>query len=94
MLEQTGAVVEQMDQHVVAFSSVTWHNFACHRDSSVALIGIALETARDDRCIVAVSPDLRRTLLFWRWLGDWRLVRDLAKALLELGASAVEDNDS
>jgi hypothetical protein len=94
MIERAGVAVERMQPDRVAFPEVTWERFVCRRGSAVAAVAIGLETGRDDRCIVAVSPDLRRALLFWRWLGDWRLVQDVAKSLSVAGAAAMDDTDA
>ena len=94
ILARTGAAVQRMDPDRIGFPEITWQRFVCRRGSSAADVAIGMETNRDDRCIVAISPDLRRSLLFWRWLGDCRLVRDLAMSLVNLGAAEMEENDT
>jgi hypothetical protein len=94
LLVRAGAALRPDEGAGDAFPDISWQRFICWRGTSAAMLGIGLEARRHDRCIVTMSPHLRRVLLPWRWLGDWRLIRDLANALAEAGASSLDDIDT
>lgn len=91
VLSEVGCdVVAPLTECVVEREGTAWKTFSCSRREARACVSVCTRQG-DPRRYVVASMDLRRVVTFWRWRADFRLTRDIARAMENAGAVEVTD---
>lgn len=92
IVNPSGALdIRPMDSDPVDSPVARWWRYTCDNDSSRVVLAISEHERLPDNVVVTVSTDLRRLLLVWKLIGDWRLEHLLNGLLVNSGGKTTCD---